>query len=91
MQKSKIFTVLDNTGQNKTVCWLGDDKFSEDIKDFDAANADDIDLIALDSVISHYFEKDELTEDHDLIGKNWDGEDNNDTVIQKITYVHEVN
>lgn len=91
MQKSRIIVVLDNTGQNKTLCWLGDDKFAEDIKGFDATNADDIDLIALDSVISHYFQKDELTEDHDLIGKNWDGEDNNDTVIQEITYVHEIN
>ena len=91
MQKSRIIVVLDNTGQNKTVCWLGDDKFAEDIKGFDATNADDVDLIALDSVISHYFQKDELTEDHDLIGKNWDGEDNNDTVIQEITYVHEIN
>ena len=69
MQKSKIFTVLDNTGQNRTVCWLGDDKFSEDIKDFDGTNADDI----------------------DLIGKNWDGEDDKDTVIQEITHVHEIN
>tara|TARA_R110000824_G_C14839042_1_gene638763 strand:- start:34 stop:309 length:276 start_codon:yes stop_codon:yes gene_type:complete len=91
MQKSRIIVVLDNTGQNKTLCWLGDDKFAEDIKGFDATNADDVDLIALDSVISHYFQKDELTEDHDLIGKNWDGEDNNDTVIQEITYVHEIN
>ena len=89
--KSRIIVVLDNTGQNKTLCWLGDDKFAEDIKGFDATNADDVDLIALDSVISHYFQKDELTEDHDLIGKNWDGEDNNDTVIQEITYVHEIN
>ena len=80
MQKSKIFTVLDNTGQNRTVCWLGDDKFSEDI-----------DLITLDSVIAYYFQKDELTEDHDLIGKNWDGEDDKDTVIQEITHVHEIN
>ena len=91
MQKSKIFTVLDNTGQSKTVCWLGDDKFSEDIKNFDRDKDEDFDLVALDSVITYYFEKDDLTEDHDLIGKNWDGEDNNDTVIQEIIHVHEIN
>ena len=89
--KSKVFLVKDKTGQHRSVCWLGDDKFSEDIKHLDIHNADDVDLIALDSVISYYFQKDELTEDHDLIGKNWDGEDNNDTVIQEIIHVHEIN
>ncbi len=91
MQKSKIFTVLDNTGQKVTVCWLGDDKFSEDIKDFDPDKDEDLDLVDMDGIISFYFEKDDLTEDHDLIGKNWDGGNDNETVIQEITYVHEIN
>ena len=88
--KSRIIVILDNTGQNKTVCWLGDDKFAKDIKQFDIHNVDDLDLVALDSVISHYFEKDELTEDHDLIGITWDGGEDNDKVIQEIVHVHEI-
>ena len=88
--KSRIIVVLDNTGQNKTVCWLGDDKFAKDIKHLDIHNEDDLDLIALDSVISHYFKKDELTEDHDLIGITWDGKEDNDKVIQEIVYAYKI-
>ena len=89
--KSKVFLVKDKTGQHRSVCWLGDDQFSKDIKDFDDKDENNQDLIDLDSVIAYYFQKDELTEDHDLIGKNWDGEDSKDTVIQEITHVHEIN
>lgn len=42
MQKSKLFTVTDKAGETKTVCWLGDDKFSEDIKTFDPDKAEDL-------------------------------------------------
>ena len=42
MQKSKLFTVVDKAGQNKTICWLGDDKFSEDIKTFDPDREEDL-------------------------------------------------
>lgn len=91
MQKSKLFAIKDKAGQNKTVCWLGDDKFSEDIKNFDNDKAEDIDLIALDGAISYYFEKDELTEDNDLIGMNWDGKEDSYTVIEKIIYTHIIN
>ena len=88
MQKSKLFTVVDKAGQNKTICWLGDDKFSEDIKTFDPDREEDLDLVDLDSVISYYFEKDDLTEDNDLIGMNWDGKEDSYTVIEKIIHIH---
>lgn len=88
---SKLFTVTDKAGETKTVCWLGDDKFSEDIKTFDPDKAEDLDLFALDSVITYYFEKDDLTEDNDLIGKNWDGKEDDYTVIEKIVHTHIIN
>ena len=91
MQKSKLFTVVDKAGQNKTVCWLGNDQFSEDIKTFDPDRDEDLDLVDLDSVISYYFEKDELTEDNDLIGMNWDGKEDDYTVIDKIIHTHIIN
>ncbi len=89
--KSKIFTVADKTGQGKTVCWLGDDKFSEDIKSFDPDKVEDLDLVTMDSTISYYFEKEELSEDIDLVGKTWDGSDNPDHEIAIVTYVYEIN
>tara|TARA_R100000742_G_C4233918_1_gene54891 strand:- start:380 stop:655 length:276 start_codon:yes stop_codon:yes gene_type:complete len=91
MQKSKLFTVVDKAGQNKTVCWLGNDQFSEDIKTFDPDRDEDLDLVDLDSVISYYFEKDELTEDNDLIGKSWHWNEADYTVIEKIIHTHIIN
>tara|TARA_R100001509_G_scaffold158548_1_gene123842 strand:+ start:261 stop:536 length:276 start_codon:yes stop_codon:yes gene_type:complete len=91
MQKSKLFTIKDKTGQSKTVCWLGDDKFSEDIKVFDHDKVEDLDLVAMDGTISYYFEKEELSEDADLVGKTWDGSDNPDHEIAAITYFYEIN
>ena len=91
MQKSKLFTIKDKTGQSKTVCWLGDDKFSEDIKVFDHDKVEDLDLVAMDGTISYYFEKEELSEDIDLVGKTWDGSDNPDHEIAAITYFYEIN
>jgi len=91
MQKSKLFTVIDKAGDTKTVCWLGDDKFSEDIKTFDPEKEADLDLVDLDSVITYYFDKDDLTEDNDLIGKNWDGKEDDYTVIEKIIHTHTIN
>lgn len=90
MQKSKLFTVVDKAGDTKTVCWLGDDKFSEDIKTFDPEKEADLDLVDLDSVITYYFDKDDLTEDNDLIGKNWDGKEDDYTVIEKIIHTHTI-
>ena len=89
--KSKILTITDKIGQAKTVCWLGDDKFSEDIKSFDPDKVEDLDLISLDGTISYYFEKAELLEDTDLVGKTWDGSDNPDHEIAIVTYVYEIN
>ena len=57
MQKSKLFTVVDKAEQTKTVCWLGDDKFSEDIKTFDPEREEDLDLVDLDSVIPCFLDK----------------------------------
>jgi hypothetical protein len=91
MQKSKIITVIDKTGYATTVCWLGDDKFSEDIKNFDHDKVEDLDLVAMDGTISYYFEKEELSEDNDLVGKTWDGSDNPDHEIETITSVYEIN
>ncbi len=91
MQRSKIFTVADKIGQAKTVCWLGDDQFSQDIKNFDPDKVEDLDLVALDGTISYYFEKAELSEDIDLVGKTWDGSDNPDHEIAIVTYVYEIN
>ena len=88
MQKSKVFLVKDKTGQHRSVCWLGDDQFSKDIKDFDDKDENNQDSIDLDSVIAHYFQKDELTEDNDLIGMNWDGKEDSYTVIEKIIHTH---
>jgi hypothetical protein len=79
--KSKLFVVRDNADTKRTVCWLGNDNFAEQIKDLDHADANTVNL---DNQISFYFERDELTEDIDLIGKNWDGEDSKETVIQEI-------
>ena len=90
MQKSKLFTVVDKAGDTKTVCWLGDDKFSEDIKTFDPEKEADLDLVDLDSVITYYFDKDDLIEDNDLIGKNWDGKEDDYTVIEKIIHTHTI-
>ena len=90
MQKSKLFTVVDKAGDTKTVCWLGDDKFSKDIKTFDPEKESDLDLVDLDSVITYYFDKDDLTEDNDLIGKNWDGKEDDYTVIEKIIHTHTI-
>tara|TARA_B100000902_G_scaffold386438_1_gene429114 strand:- start:352 stop:564 length:213 start_codon:yes stop_codon:yes gene_type:complete len=70
---------------------LGDDKFSEDIKDFDHDKVEDLDLVAMDGTISYYFEKAELSEDTDLVGKTWDGSDNPDHEIETVTSVYEIN
>ena len=91
MQKSKIITVTDKTGYAITVCWLGDDQFSQDIKNFDPDKLEDLDLVAMDGTISYYFEKEELSEDTDLVGKTWDGSDNPDHEIAIVTYVYEIN
>ena len=91
MQKSKIITVIDKIGQAKTVCWLGGDQFSQDIKDFDHDKVEDLDLVAMDGTISYYFEKKELSEDKDLVGKTWDGSDNPDHKIETVTSVYEIN
>lgn len=91
MQKSKIITVTDKIGRATTVCWLGDDRFSEDIKSFDPDKVEDLDLVAMDGTISYYFEKEELSEDADLVGKTWDGSDNPDHEIETITSVYEIN
>ena len=90
MQKSKVITIVDKAGDTKTVCWLGDDKFSKDIKTFDPEKESDLDLVDLDSVITYYFDKDDLTEDNDLIGKNWDGKEDDYTVIEKIIHTHTI-
>ncbi|MCP3682047.1 MAG: hypothetical protein GY861_05090 [bacterium] len=84
--KSKIFIVRVEVDEQKTVCWLGDDKFSEDIKHFDPEDPNDFDLATLDSTIARYFEMGELTEDKDLIGQELDGLE-----IKAITYQHEIN
>ena len=91
MQKSKIITVTDKIGHASTVCWLGEDRFSEDIKNFDHDKVEDLDLVAMDGTISYYFEKEELSEDADLVGKTSDGSDNPDHEIETITSVYEIN
>ena len=84
--KSKILIVRDEVDQQKTVCWLGDDQFSEDIKSFNPEDPNDFDLASLDGTIARYFEMGELTEDKDLIGQELDGLE-----IKAITYQHEIN
>jgi len=91
MQKSKIIAVTNKAGYSTTVCWLGDDQFSEDIKNFDPDKVEDLDLVAMDGTISYYFEKEELLEDADLVGKTWDGSDNPDHEIEAVTYIYEIN
>ena len=91
MQKSKIITVTDKIGYATTVCWLGDDRFSQDIKNFDHDKVEDLDLVAMDGTISYYFEKEELSEDADLVGKTWDGSDNPNHEIETVTSVYEIN
>ena len=53
MQKSKIIAVTNKEGYSTTVCWLGDDQFSEDIKNFDPDKVEDLDLVAMDGTISY--------------------------------------
>ena len=83
--KSKILIVRDEKHDTKTVCWLGDDKFSEDIKHFDPEDPTDFDLASLDGTVSRYFEMKELAEANDLIGKLVDGIE-----IKEITFTHEI-
>jgi len=82
---SKILVVKDKKDDTKTVCWLGDDKFSEDIKHFDPEDPTDFDLASLDGAVSRYFEMKELTEANDLIGKLVDGIE-----IKEIAFTHEI-
>jgi len=83
--KSKILVVKDKRDDTKTVCWLGDDTFSEDIKHFNPEDPVDFDLASLDGAVSRYFEMKELTEDKDLIGELIDGIE-----IKEITFTHEI-
>ena len=83
--KSKILVVKDEKDDTKTVCWLGDDKFSEDIKHFDPEDPTDFDLASLDGTVSRYFEMKELAESNDLIGKLVDGIE-----IKEITFTHKI-
>ena len=83
--KSKILVVKDEKDDTKTVCWLGDDKFSEDIKHFDPEDPKDFDLASLDGTVSRYFEMEDLTEENDLLGKLID-----DIEIKEITFTHEI-
>ena len=82
---SKVIIVTDEKGDTKTVCWLGDDKFSEDIKCFDPEDPTDFDLASLDGTVSRYFEMEDLKEEKDLISKLVDGLE-----IKEVTFTHEI-
>jgi hypothetical protein len=89
--KSKIIAIKDSAGNNYSVCWLGDDKFANDIKDLDLENCEDIDLIVLNSIVQRYFEADELTEENDLIGKSWSTQDDNEEhIIKEVVHSHTI-
>ena len=82
---SKILVVKDKEDDTKSVCWLGDDGFSKDIKSFDPEDPADFDLVSVDGAIARYFEMEELTEVNDLIGKLVDGIE-----IKEIAFTHEI-
>ena len=83
--KSQVIIVTDAEDNTKTVCWLGDDQFSEDIKHFNPEDPKDFDLSSLDGTVSRYFEMQDLKDEGDLIGKLIDGVE-----IEAIPFTHEI-
>ena len=83
--KSQVIIVTDAEDNTKTVCWLGDDQFSEDIKHFNPEDTKDFDLSSLDGTVSRYFEMEDLKEEKDLISKLVDGLE-----IKEVTFTHEI-